>query len=109
MQACHGRSFVGNHCVTHISDIVTNELCQSVVNTAAQHDPPSTIVEKAALLQTKCQHLNQLSAEVHKVVGHDRPVSSDDIVAADRSIEAYMEFYRRKFADRSDIPKQHIL
>ena len=43
------------------------------------------------------------------MVGHDRPVSCDDIAAADRSIEAYMKFYRRKFADKSVTPKQHIL
>ena len=109
VQAYHGRSFVGNHCVKYSSDIVTNELCQSVINTAAQYDPPFTIVEKAALVQAKFQHLNKLFAEVHKVVGHDRPVSCDDIVAADRSIEAYMKFNRRKFADRSVTPKQHIL
>ena len=36
-------------------------------------------------------------------------MSCDDIAAADRSIEAYIKFYRRKFADRSVIPKQHIL
>ena len=59
--------------------------------------------------QLLIQHLNQLSAEVHKVVGHDRPVSCDDIAATDRRIEACMKFYRRKFADSSVIPKQHIL
>ena len=109
VQAYHGRSFIGNHCVKYISDIVTNELCQSVINTAAQCDPPFTIVEKAAHVQAKFQHLNQLFAEVHKVVGLYRPMSCDDIAAADRSIEAYMKFYRGKFADRSVIPKQHIL
>ena len=69
----------------------------------------SPSLKKQLLCKQKFQHLNQLSAEVHKVVGHDRPVSSDDIVAADRSIKAYMKFYRRKFADRSVTPKQHIL
>ena len=80
-----------------------------MINTVAKYDPPCTIVEKAALVQEKFQHLNQLFAEVHKMVGHDIPVSCDDIAATDRRIEAYMKFYRTKFADNSVIPKQHIL
>ena len=43
------------------------------------------------------------------MVGHYRPVSCDDIVAADRRIEVYINFYRRKFADSSVIQKQPIL
>ena len=108
-QAYHGRSFIGNHCNKYISDSVQADLCQSVINTAWQYEPAYVIIEKAALVQAKYHHLNQLFAEVHKTVGHSRPVSENNIRQADDHIQAYMTFLRKKFPDTSIIPKQHIL
>ena len=36
-------------------------------------------------------------------------MSFDDTAAADKRIEAYMKFCRRKFTHSSLIPKQHVL
>ena len=49
------------------------------------------------MIAAKFSHLNKAYSDVHEAVGHDRPVSPEDIQIAETKIQVYMDFFRVSF------------
>ena len=85
MQACHGRTLVGNHCHKYLQPSVTHDVCLSVV---------VEMQTKAYDIAFKYQILNELFARVHKSIAHALPTAEEEINDLDSDIIRYMDFYR---------------
>ena len=109
MQACHGRTLVGNHCHKYLQPSVTHDVCQSVVAKTFQLSDDVEVQKKAHDIASKYQILNELFARVHKSISHALPTTGEEINNLDSDIIKYMDFYRSDIAKQKIIPKQHIL
>lgn len=108
VQAYHGRSFVGNHCVKYIKEETISHVCDSLVdNTKALCHSPS-VVEKAVDVANKFKVLNSLFLKVHDTISHQRAVTEKEAYLAEENIDSYLKFYRKHFPNKT-IPKHHIL
>ena len=85
-QAYHGRSFIGNHCRKYLSTTLIESLTHSILIITNSLTKNYTFVEKAAVIAAKFSHLNKAYSDVHEAVGHDRPVSPEDIQIAETKI-----------------------
>ena len=67
------------------------------------------IIDRAKEISKAFFQLNTLYSSVHSLVGHDSPVSKDDIAKAEKAVKKYMSYFRRTFPQESVTPKQHML
>ena len=109
MQACHGRTLVGNHCHKYLQPSVKHDVCQSVVAKTFQLSDSVEMQTKAHDIASKYQILNELFARVHKSIAHALPTAEEEINKPDSDNIRYMDFYRSDIAKQKIIPKQHIL
>lgn len=109
VEAYHSRSFVGNHANKYLKSETIKDLTDTVVSVCQTHTQNKRIIDFAKEISAIFYHLNTLYSRVHQQVGHDDPVSEEDIKTAKKSIRKYMFFFRQKFPDESVTPKQHML
>ena len=109
-QAYHGRSFVGNHCNRYLKDDTIHSVCDSVLRNTVRLTDDHELHAEADDICSTYTTLNQLYADIHILVSHTRPITSESTFEEiGDNIRRYMHFFRETFPSTRITPKQHIL
>ena len=109
VQAYHGRSFIGNHCHKYMKTQVIDSICKSVLQKAMELTDATHIHTAADDIEDKFRNLNNLFSRVHERISHKGPIVAAEVNEIQKTVDGYMEFFRRSFPRVPIIPKQHIL
>ena len=108
LQAYHGRSFVGNHCVKYLKKEVRHDLSKSVYAMTRQNTDCSLILSKATRVAAHFNKINKLYESVHKKNSHSEVITETEFDDLKLSIVEYMAFYRKCFGNDKVFPKLHF-
>ena len=109
VEAYHGRSFVENHANKYLKEETHTDIAHRIKRVCRKHTQTKKIIDRAKEISKAFFQLNTLYSSVHSLVGHDSPVSKDDIAKAAKAVKKYMSYFRRTFPQESVTPKQHML
>lgn len=107
LQAYHGRSFVGNHCVKYITENVTKDLAMGVIDKTCELSESKSIRSKAQRLSQKIMSVNAAFCTIYSHLSHCNPINDAEIKELKKYIKTYMKYYRRHLY--KVYPKLHFL
>ena len=107
LQAYHGRSFVGNHCVKYITEDVTKDLAMGIIEKTCEHTDSDKIRAKSKRLAQKLISVNSAFCTIYGHLSHCNAISEDEYLELKRYTKAYMKYYRRHLS--RVYPKLHFL
>ena len=108
VQAYHGRSFIGNHCITYLKIKCTRDIGTVIRTLTSKHTDDTSIKRKATLTAERLKCLNEGFRTIYTNLSHCRPLVDSETNQIKRYVKAYMKFYRLHVPNRV-FPKLHFL
>lgn len=108
-QSYHGGAFIGNHCHNYIAKQVYKLITQNIIVQVSKYTYDTSITDKAHLVKSMFDEINEKFYKVHKAISHTRKVPANTLDGIQTDIDNYIIAYLNHFPGKKLLPKQHIL
>ena len=92
VQAYHGRSFIGNHCIKYLKIKCTRDIGTVIRTLTSKHTDDTSIKRKATLTAERLKCLNEGFRTIYTNLSHCRPLVDSETNQIKRYVKAYMKF-----------------